>query len=573
MTGQTVPISPPSRLARAEAWAPGLRVMRTYQRAWLRRDVVAGLVLSALLVPQGMAYAELAGLPAITGLYTTVVCLVAYAVFGPSPRLVLGPDSSLGPMIAAAVLPLAAGSPERAIALAGMLALMVGLICIGAGAARLGFVADLLSKPVRVGYLAGLAVTIVVGQLPKLFGFSIDADGFLQEIRAIVANLGQAHPWTLGAGLLTLAVILGVRRWAPRLPAVLLAVVAAIAASVLLDLASKGVATVGVLPQGFPLPSLPLVQLSDLPLLAATALGMSLVAIGDTISTSAGFAARQRLQVDANQELVGIGSANGLAGFFQGFPVSTSGSRTAVAEQSGAQTQLTGVVAAGAVLVMLLFVPGLFRNLPQAALAAIIITAGISLFDLPELRRLLAVSRLELALAIICALGVIFVGVLEGILIAVILSIFYLFTRLWRPYAAVLGEPAGMPGFHDISRYPAARRIDGLLMIRWDAPLIFANAGIFRTLVREQVARSDPSPVWVVLAAEPITGLDSTAADMLEELDLELNARGVHLVFAELKDPVKERFVRHGLLGTIDPRNFYPTLEAAVEAFHRETRS
>jgi high affinity sulfate transporter 1 len=451
-----------------------------------------------------------------------------------------------------------------------MLALMVGLICIVAGAARLGFVADLLSKPVRVGYLAGLAVTIVVGQLPKLLGISIDADGFLQEVRAILASLGQTNPWTLAAGLLTLAIILGMRRWAPRAPGVLVAVLAAIAATVLLDLAARGVAIVGVLPQGFPRPGLPVVQLADLPLLAAAALGMSLVAIGDTISTSAGFAARQRLEVNSNQELVGIGAANGLAGFFQGFPVSTSGSRTAVAEQAGAQTQLTGVVAAGAVLAMLLFVPGLVRNLPQAALAAIIIAAGSSLFDLPELRRLLAVRRSEFALAVICGAGVILLGVLQGIVLAVILSIVQVFARAWRPYSAVLGAPDGVPGFHDISRYPEGRRIDGLLMIRWDAPLFYANATIFRTLIREQVARAEPPPIWVVVAAEPITDLDSTAADMLEELDLELNARGVHLVFAELKDPVKDRFVRHGLLETIDARRFYPTLDAAVAAFRRE---
>jgi MFS superfamily sulfate permease-like transporter len=313
----------------------GLRVLRSYQRSSLSKDLVAGLILSALLIPHGMAYAELAGLPAVTGLYTTVICLLAYAVFGPSPRLVLGPDSSLGPIIAAAILPLAAGSVERAMALAGMLALLVGLICVVAAVARLGFVADLLSKPVRMGYLACLAVTIVIGQLPKLLGFSVDAATFLQEIRAIVTQFGQTNVWTFAVGLLTLAIIIGQRRWAPRAPGILIAVVAAIAVTVLFNLPAHGVATVGTLPQGFPLPRFPSVPLADILILAATALGIALVAMGDTISLSATFAARQGLEVDANQELGGIGAANVLVGFFQGFPVSTSSSRTAVAEQSG----------------------------------------------------------------------------------------------------------------------------------------------------------------------------------------------------------------------------------------------
>ncbi len=484
--------APSSRRARLERWAPGLRILRTYDRSWLAKDLVAGVILSALLIPQGMAYAELAGLPAITGLYTTVICLLAYAIFGPSPRLVLGPDSSLGPMIAAAILPLAAGSADKAIALAGALALLVGLICVAAAATRLGFVADLLSKPVRVGYLAGLAVTIIVGQLPKLFGYSVEADTFLQEVRAIVMGLGQTNPWTLLVGLLTLGIILGLRRWAPRAPGILFAVLAAIIVTSLFNLPAHGVAIVGTLPQGFPLPQLPLVSLSDLPILIATAFGISLVAIGDTISTSAGFASRQGLEVDANQELGGIGAANVLVGFFQGFPISTSGSRTAVAEQSGAKTQLTGVVSAAVVLVMLLFLPGLVRNLPQAALAAILIVAAISLLDLVELRRFFAVSRSEFVLALVCALGVIFIGVLQGIVVAVLLSILQLFLKAWRPAWALLGQEQESPGFHDLKHNPTAQAVPGILIIRWNAPLMFANASVFRDLVRDLLAKSAP---------------------------------------------------------------------------------
>jgi len=516
-----------------------------------------------------MAYAELAGLPAITGLYTTVVCLLAYAAFGPSPFLVLGPDSSLGPMIAAAILPLAAGNTEYAVALAGMLALIVSIICIGAGLARLGFVADLISKPVRVGYLAGLAVTIFIGQLPKLFGYSVDANGLVQELLAFLKNLEQTNPWTLAVGLLSLLLILGLKRWAPRIPGVLVAVVVAIAATALFDLAAKGVDTVGMLPQGFPLPSFPKVELSALPLLVATAFGISLVAVGDTISTSAGFAARRGYEVDGDQEMVGIGSANLLAGLFQGFPVSTSGSRTAVAEQAGAKTQLTGVFAAALVLAMLLFVPGLVQNMPQSALAAIIIAASLSLFDVGELRHLWSVRKSEFVLAVAAILGVALVGVLQGIVIAVVISIFQLFMRAWRPYAAVLGRPEDIPGYHDITRYPDASQIPGLLMIRWDAPLFFANANLFKKKIRTLIVQADPSPVWIVVAAEPVTDVDTTAGDMLVDLDLELNAAGIHLIFAELKDSVKEKIERYGLLETLDRRHFYPTINAAVQEFQR----
>ncbi|UCF29197.1 MAG: sulfate permease [Chloroflexota bacterium] len=555
---------------RLSKWIPGVNAIRNYQRGWLLRDLVAGLVLCALLVPQGMAYAELAGLPAITGLYTTVVCLVAYAIFGPSPYLVLGPDSSLGPMIAAVVIPLAAGDVEYSIALAGMLALMVGVICVGAGVARLGFVSDLLSKPVRVGYLAGLAITIFVGQLPKLFGFSVEGGNFIADVRDFIANLDQTNFWALGVGLLTLIIILGFKRWAPRAPGILFGVIAAIAATVLLDLAAKGVDVVGVLPQGFPRPSFPAVEASDLAPLAAAAFGITLVAIGDTISTSAGFAARRGDEVDSNQELVGIGSANLLAGLFQGFPVSTSSSRTAVAEQSGAKTQLTGIVAAAAVLGMLLFAPGLVRNLPQPTLAAIVIVAAISLFELPALRHLWNVRKSEFVLALICILGVALVGVLEGILIAVAVAIFQIFAAAWRPHSAVLGKPEEVSGYHDLERYPDAELTPGLLMIRWDAELMFANANLFRNFVREQVARTEPTPFWVLVAAEPITDVDTTAADMLVDLDEELNAAGIHLILAELKDPVRDKIKRYGLYETIDRRHFYPTIEVAIQEFHRE---
>jgi high affinity sulfate transporter 1 len=562
--------SPSSRMASVEKWIPGIQAIRCYQAAWLPRDLVAGIVLCTLLVPQGMAYAELAGLPPITGLYTTVVCLVAYAAVGPSPILVLGPDSSLGPMIAAAILPLAAADMDQAIVLAGMLALMVGIINMGAGLGKLGFVADLLSKPVRVGYLAGLATTIFIGQLPKLFGFSTDAHGFIEKVVTFFTHIEQTNLWALGVGIMCLVIILGLKTLKPTWPGILVAVVTAIGISIIFNLAEQGVSVIGVLPQGFPSPSIPSVALADLPMLFVAALGMSLVAVGDTISTSAGFAARQGYEVDSNQELVGIGSANILAGLFSGFPISTSGSRTAVAEQSGAKTQLTGLVAAAAVLAMLLLLPGLVKDMPQPVLAAVVIAASISLFDYRELRHLWTIHKSEFALAIACILGVVFVGILEGIVIAVVLSILQFFERAWRPHSAVLGKTPDTPGYRDIQRYPDATQIPGLIMVRWDAPLFFANANLFRQRIRDLVKQADHAPFWVLVTAEPVTDVDTTAAEMLADLDLELNAAGIHLVFAELKGPVQDKIVRYGLLATIDHRHFYPTIEVAVDAFHDE---
>jgi high affinity sulfate transporter 1 len=545
-----------------------------YQARWLRRDVVAGLVLTALLVPQGMAYAELAGLPPITGLYTSVLCLVAYALFGPSKILVLGPDSSLGPMIAATLLPLlgADGDPARAVALASALALMVGAILAAAGLAKLGFVADLISYPTIVGYMNGLAVTILVGQLPKLFGFSIDGDGFLAEVGGFVRGVadGETVAASLAVGACGLVLILALQRWWPRAPAVLIAVVLSVAAAAVLDLADHGVALVGVLPQGFPPFTLPRVGLDDLGLLLGGALGIALVSVTDTISTASAFAERQGEEVDGEREMIGIGAANIAAGLFQGFPVSTSGSRTAVAEQSGAKTQVTGLVGAGAIVLILLFVPGLLRNLPQPTLAAVVIAASLSLADLPATLRMRRVRRSEFLLSTAAFLGVVLLGVLPGIAIAVALSIYNVFRRAWWPYQAVLGRARGLAGYHDVTSYPDAARLPGCVIFRFDAPLFFANARTFREQIRA-LARTEPPPAWILVAAEPITDVDITAADVLADLVEDLRERGVHLVFAEIKDPVRNRLARYGLIDTIGEDRFFPTITQAVKAYQRET--
>ena len=556
--------------ARLRGTIPGAVGLASYRREWLPKDVVAGLVLASLLVPQGMAYAQLAGLPPITGLYTSIMCLLAYAVFGPSRILVLGPDSSLGPMIAATVLPLVAagGDPGRAVAYASVLALMVGALMLVGARVGLGFIADLLSKPTQVGYMNGLAVTIFVSQLPKLFGFTVDADGLIDETvlfgRALLES--KANPWALGVGLFALVVMLVLGRWLPKIPAVLVGVLGAMAVSAAFGLGDQGVRLVGLLPSGLPPFSIPRADLMDLPLLAAGAIGIAVVSLADTISTSSAFAARTGQEVRANQEMVGIGAANVAAGIFGGFAVSTSSSRTAVAERAGAKSQVTGLVGAAMIAVMLVLLPGLMATLPQPALAAVVIIASSSLADIPATRRLWTQRRTEFGVAMAAFLGVALLGVLPGILLAVVLSILGVFRRAWDPYRTVLGDVPGVPGYHDISMYPDAVQYPGLVIYRFDAPLIFANASTFREEVRH-LARREPKPRWILVAAEPMTDVDTTAADMLEELHRELETDGIDLVFAEMKDAVRSKIRDYGVMWLAEREAFYPTIGSGVKAY------
>jgi high affinity sulfate transporter 1 len=556
------------RGAALERRLPGVRALREYRRPWLRSDVVAGVVLAAILVPQGMAYAELAGLPAVTGLYTTIACLVGYAIFGPSRVLVLGPDSSVSPLIFAAIVPLmATNDPQTAIALAGMLALLVGLIEIALGLGKLGFVADLLSSEVQVGYMNGLAVTIVVSQLPKLFGFSTDASGFFDEIRAFFDHLDQTQTAALLIGLGVLLIMLGLPKLTRQVPAVLVAVVAATLVSAVFGLADE-IKTVGTLPKGFPAPTFPWTHLSDVGPLFIAAVGITLVSLTDTIATSAAFAARRGDEVDPDQEMIGIGAANLFAGFLQGFAVSTSGSRTAVAEQSGAKSQLTGLVGAGLVAVLLLFLNSLLADLPQSALAAVVIVAALSLLNLGAVRRYWKVRRSAALLSLTASIAVILLGVLQGIVVAIALAVLMFFRRNWWPYGAVLGRVDGLEGWHDLEQYAAAQQQPGVVIYRWEAPLFFANAGAFRRQIRHLVR--DRKPQWVVVQCEAITDVDVTAAGMLEQLDKELNAAGVQVAFVEMRSRLQELVQQYGLFETLDRDHFYPSVGAALDAILEE---
>jgi high affinity sulfate transporter 1 len=562
-------------VARVERWVPGLRTLREYQRAWLARDLMAGLVLTALLVPVGMGYAQAAGLPPITGLYATIVPLVVYAAFGPSRVMVLGPDSSLAAVIAAVILPLGGDDPETAVALAGALAVLTGLVILVAGVARLGFVTELLSRPVQLGYLSGIAVTILVGQLPKLCGFSIEGRGLLTEIRDFARGVadGQVNRAALAVGVSGIVVVLLLRRFWPAVPGVMVAVLVGIAAVATFDLDEQGVQVLGVLPEGLPAFAFPAVDLADLGALFSGALGIALVAVADTTVLSQALAAQRSETVDPNQELRALGAANLAAGLFQGFAISSSASRTPVAVAAGARSQLTPLVGAVAIAVLLVAAPGALQDLPLPMLAAIVITAAVGLIDVAGVRRLYRVRRSEFVLWLAAFAGVALLGVLLGIFVAILLSLADFVRRAWRPHDAVLGREDALKGYHDIDRHPSARLIPGLLLYRFDAPLFFANAGYFRRRVRDLVAEAAHPVRWVVVAAEPITDIDTTAADLLHELLEELRERQVTLAFAELKGPVKDRLVRYRLYDDIGPDRFFPTIGTAVNGFVEATGS
>ena len=550
-------------------WLPGLLTFRQYKVTWLVHDVVAGVVLTTVLVPVGIAYAVASGLPGICGLYATIVPLLAYALFGPSRILVLGPDSSLAVVILGVVFPLAGGDPARAVALAGMMAVVSGVVCILAGVARLGFVTELLSKPIRYGYMNGIALTVLISQLPKFFGFSVEDDGPLRELWAIgslvVDGKSNWAAFAIGAG--TLAVVLLLKKSTP-FPGILVAVAGATAIVALLDLeAGADVSVLGSLPQGLPTFAVPWITYSDIVPVLIGGGAVALISFADTSVLSRTYAARLGIKVDANQEMVGLRAANLAAGLFHGFPISSSSSRTPVAEAAGAQTQLSGVIGALAVALILLLAPTLLRHLPYAALAAVVIASAIGLFEVADLIRIFRIQPWEFWLSIACFVGVAVLGAIPGIGLAIAIAVLEFLWDGWRPHSAVLGRAEGVKGYHDITRYPNARQIPGLILFRWDAPLFFANAEFFKERILDAVAKS-PSPVrWVVVAAEPVTSVDVTAADTLADVDKALLDVGIELRFAELKDPVKDKLKRFGLFARFGEEKFFPTIGAAVSSY------
>ena len=557
-----------------QRWLPGLQLLRNYPLKWLPRDLLAGLVLTAMLVPVGIAYAQASGVPGIYGLYATIVPLLAYALFGPSRFLVIGPDSALVAIILAVVLPLSGGDPMRAITLASAMALVSGLVCTAAGLFRLGFITELLSKPIRYGYMNGIALTVLISQTPKLFGVSQNSSGPLSDSLGLVTALvdGDINVPALAIGASSLAIILLLKRF-DRVPGILVAVVLATLAAWWLSLeAHHGVKVVGSLPQGLPGFALPLIGLDDVKAVLIGGFAVALVSFADTSVLSRTYAARTRSPVDPNQEMIGLGVANLATGLFQGIPISSSSSRTPVAEAAGARSQLTGVFGALGVALLLLIAPDLLRHLPESALAAVVIAAAIGLFEFKDLRRIYRIQQWEFWLSMLCFVGVVVFGAVPGIGLAVVIAVIEFLWDGWRPHYAVLGRVEGIRGYHDISRYPHARRVPGLVLFRWDAPLFFANAEQFQHCVLEAIDQSPERVRRIVIAAEPVTSVDVTSADMLIELEQQLRAAGIELRFAEMKDPVKDKLQRLEVLARIGSEIFQPTVGAAVDVYLEEHR-
>jgi high affinity sulfate transporter 1 len=544
---------------------PGITTLRGYQRSWLRGDLLAGLTVAAYLVPQVMAYAGLVGLPPVVGLWAVLAPLALYAVFGSSRQMSVGPESTTALMAAAAIAPLAAGDPGRYAALAAALAIAVGLLSLVAYAARLGFLADLLSHPVLVGYLAGVALIMIAGQLEKLSGVPVDGDTFAGQVWSFVRGLGEVQPVTLLFGAAVLAFLFVVQWRFPRLPGPLLAVLLATAVVAVFGLDDQGIDVVGAIPAGLPTPALP--DLGQLPELLLPAVGVLVVGYTDTVLTARSFADRGGYRVDANQELLALGVANLGAGMLRGFPISSSGSRTALAAAAGGRTQAYSLITLVLVLGVLLFLGPLLELFPTAALGAIVVYAAVRLIDLPGFRRLARFRRTELALAVAACAGVLVVDILYGILIAIALSVAETLYRVARPHDAILGLVPGLAGMHDIDDYPQAKTIPGLVVYRYDSPLFFANAEDFRRRALDAVD-SQPQPVaWFVLNMEANVEVDSTALDAVEAVRAELTGRGIVVALARVKQDLLDDLDPFGLTEAIGRDRIFPTLPTALEAY------
>ncbi|MFC8430679.1 SulP family inorganic anion transporter [Streptomyces sp. NPDC057253] len=554
--------------------APGAAVLLGYRRAWLRGDLLAGLTVAAYLVPQVMAYAGVAGLPPVAGLWAILPALALYALLGSSRLLSVGPESTTALMTATVVAPLAAGDPGRYATLAATLAVTVGLLCLLARAVRLGFLADLLSRPVLIGYLAGVAFIMVVDQLPKLTGVGTTETRFFPQLWSFVKDLPEAHPATVvlsGAVLVLLFVMAGHVR---AVPGPLLAVVLATLAVVILDLDGRyGVKVIGEVPSG--LPTLAWPDFGEIPGLVLPALGVLLVAYTDFILTARAFAPRgdEGPGLDADQEFLALGAANLGAGVLHGFPVSSSASRTALASSAGARSQAYSLVAGAAVLAVLLFLSPLLSRMPSAVLGALVVYAAVRMVDLAGFRRLAAFRRRELLLALGCLAGVLALDILYGVLVAVGLSVAELLSRVARPHDAIEGVVPGVAGMHDVDDYPTARTIPGLLVYRYDSPLFFANAENFRRRALAAVDQQTAPVRWFVLNTEANVEVDITALDAVDELRRELTARGIVFALARVKQDLLDDLRAYGLADSVGPDLIFPTLPTAVAAYRRRPQA
>jgi SulP family sulfate permease len=552
-----------------ERLLPGLARLRGYERKWLRGDVLAGVTVAAYLVPQVMAYAVIAGLPPVVGLWAITGSLLVYAVVGSSRQLSVGPESTTALMTAAAIAPLAAGDPRRYAALAAGLAILVGAICLVARLARLGFLADLFSRPVLVGYMAGVAVIMTVGQLGKVSSVDVEGASTIGEVASFAGHLDEVDPHTLALAVAVLVFLLAGSRFFPSAPVLLIAVLLATAAVAVLDLQERGIQVVGDVPSGLPFPQVPQLTASDVASLVLPALGLATVGYTDNVLTARAFATRNRYDVDANAELVGLGFANLAAGGMHGFPVSSSGSRTVIGDSLGSRSQLHSLVALTLVVATLLFLGPVLAGFPTAALGALVIYAALRLVDVTELRRIARFRRSELLLALATIGGVLAVGILYGVLIAVGLSVLDTLRRVARPHDGILGYAPGVAGMHDIDDYPAARQVPGLVVYRYDAPLFFANAEDFKRRALASLNVAEGPVEWLILNAEANVEVDLTSVDALDELREELQRQDIVLALARVKQDLRNDLAASGFLDRVGQEHVFMTLPTAVAAYIR----
>jgi len=551
-------------------FAPGLSQLLQYRCAWLRDDLAAGISVAAVAVPTAIAYAQLIGFDPIVGLYTAILPLVAYALFGTSRQLIVNPDAATCAVFAASVLPLAAGDHQALRSLSVALAVLTGLVCIAAGLFRLGFVADFLGKPILVGYLNGVAISIFLGQMGKVFGFSMHSRGVTPRLIELVEKLPLTHLPTLGVGLTTLAFILAGKHWWPHAPVPLLAMLLAGASVYGLDLEAGGVSVVGLLPSGLPGLTFPEFDSGLLQPLLGGALGVALVSFSSGMVTARSFAARNHYEVDVDQEFIALGACQIASGVSQGFAVAGADSRTAVNDAMGGKTQMVGVIAAVTMVAVLLFLTEPLRYLPVAALGAVLIVAAVGLFDVGALQTMWRVNWAECALSLLTTVGVIWLDLLHGILMAVVAALLLLIKRTSRPPDAILGRVPGMKGWHAQAYHEDAVTHPGLLVYRFGSSIVFFNAGYFKHRVMELVG-AHPDVRWLIVDGSTINLVDVTGAEMLESLTKELAARSIRFGLANTRREVRTILDRAGVLGLIGPEFVFQTLNSASDSFHSRT--
>ena len=550
---------------------PGIGLVRTYNRTWLKADLVAGVTVFAILVPSCLAYGELAGFEPVIGLYAALVAMIAYALFGSSRQLIVGPDATIAILIALIIAPLALGDSARYAALAAALTILIGLTCLIGGYFKLGFVADFLSKPILTGYITATALIVIVSQLGKIFGIEIVSDDFFAQILELITKLDQTHMLTLALGLVTILGLILLKRFVPRVPGPLVAVVVAIIVSSLFNFADLGVSVVGQIPGGLPSLQIPQVGPADLRTLLPAALALAVLIFADELLVARVFAKKNHYALDPNQELTALGAANVSCGFFESFAVGASSSRTVVNDDMHGKSQMVGLVAAGLVIVFLLYLTSLLQNLPKVVLGAIIVVAAISLIDVQEFRSLNLIRHSEFYLSLLTLLGVLIIGIVVGIAVAIAFSLAEFLLRIYRPHTSVLGTGEGVDGYHVIAPGGYNQVLPGLIVYGFNAPLFFANAPYLLDQVRDLISTAVPPVRCLLLDTEAIPDIDTTAADTLRELHQELQEKSIVLTIARANKPLRETMRLTGLENLIGAKNFYPSVRTGVEAFRMQS--